>query len=111
MMPFLTVCLFTKFGFVYIFFSCLFTFAGGNLAWAKAGQPLKGFGYAYDVHQKSDNTLSKTLVLKKIGPTLSQSSFSIKYDTNMDVLKKSLLISSPGFSNGVRFEVQGIPYG
>ena len=76
---------------------------GGNLAWAKAGQLLKGFGYAYDVHQKSDNTLSKTLVLKKIGPNTP--SFSVKYDTNMDVLKKSLLISSPGFSNGVRFEV------
>ena len=64
---------------------------GGNIAWAKSGELLRGLGYTYDVEHKIDNTLSYNMVLRKIGK--EEYSLSVKYETKNDALKKSLTLN------------------
>ena len=64
---------------------------GGNIAWAKTGESIKGIGYTFDVENRIDNTVSHNLIIRKIGT--EETSFSVKYEDNMEVFKKYLVFN------------------
>ena len=62
-----------------------------NLAWAKTGESIKGIGYTFDVENRIDNTVSHNLIIRKIGT--EETSFSVKFENNMEFLKKYLVVN------------------